>query len=42
MSNLFFPSALALIEIEKSDRDYFMVLTGEIRGAARALKQKKA
>lgn len=32
---------LDLIEIEKLDRDHFMILSGEIRGAARTLKPKK-
>jgi len=32
---------LALIEIEKLDRHPFMMMAGEIRGAARDLKPKK-
>ena len=32
---------LDMIEIEKLDRDHYLMLVGEIRGAARTLKPKK-
>ena len=32
---------LDMIEIEELDRDHYLMLVGEIRGAARALRHKK-